>query len=135
MNRPPTEPNEHDAIRLWLPSEAPLPASLWPRLAAAQQRRRRRLHGSIAATGAITAVVLGFSLMQGGMELPQTAVPPAAALATLEFVSPELSAGDILLVDQALQSAYETGASDDDVAPLWELRQRIVSANSAPTSI
>lgn len=101
--------------------DAPLPETLWPRL---QQRQRERvIRRRRAATGAgLVAVVLGVALSLSSMTplhvpFPNPANPPVARLQA---------------VDRALQTAYANGASDEELAPLWDMRERLLS-DTAPT--
>ena len=110
----------------------PLPSTLWPRLAA---RRRRQ----VVARRAGMAMALGLlavgplTLLWQGREarLPATA---ATVAATPADAAPAPDAA-VATIDHALQNAYARGASDDEVAPLWEARQRLTRrfAPSSPT--
>lgn len=114
-----------------LPEFAPDPA-LWPRIVAAReaQLRRRRLGGGLAAiAAAVFAAVLlvprappvpvGVDAIAAGEResrvlegewlrvAPATRPPPSARLRA---------------IDAALQAAYDRGAPENEVAPLWQRR-------------
>jgi hypothetical protein len=125
-----------------LPEFAPDPA-LWTRIAGARkrqlgQRRHVRLAGSLAAAAVFAAAVL---------VLPRPAVvapDPTGDLAvwlhqsqaleqewTRLEPSPEAARGTrspLRRIDAALQAAYDRGASDEELAPLWEARSKALRA-------
>jgi len=119
-----------------LPVFAP-PATLWPRIAAAQalrerQARQRRLaFGGIG--GAVAAALFGAAVLL----LPQRAPAPQAVAddqresRTLESQWRQLAGSAspspgglsrLRLIDATLQSAYDRGARADELAPLWRQR-------------
>lgn len=108
----------------------PLPPGLWPRLA---RRRRRQL--VIRRTG--MALALG-ALMVSPLALlwrAQDAQPAQAIdIATIADPTTKAAADAVSAIDQALQNAYARGASDDEVAPLWEVRQRLAKQAHPRTS-
>lgn len=114
-----------------LPEFAPDPA-LWPRIVAAReaQQRRRRLGGGLAAiAAAVFAAVLlvprappvavGVDAIAAGeresrvLEGEWLRVAPAAR---------PLPSARLRAIDAALQAAYDRGAPEDEVAPLWQRR-------------
>ena len=63
--------------------------------------------------------------------------PHAPATAAAPRTAPEITPGNaadaLPAIDQALQNAYARGASDDEIAPLWEVRQRLARQTRAPS--
>ncbi|MBB5015509.1 hypothetical protein [Rehaibacterium terrae] len=109
-----------------LPEPEP-PATLWLRLAAARQRRhtrRRAARFGLAAVAALALAVLA-PWRVAPPPLAPSALPPEA-VAT--FAMPSLDDADAIAelraLDRALQSAYEQGASEQEVAALWRARER-----------
>lgn len=95
--------------------DAPLPDTLWPRL---QQRQRTRVARQRRAFGAgLCAVTLGLTL-----SLMSVAPPPSS-----RSPQPGAPIAHLQAVDRALQAAYANGASDDELSPLWDIRERLLS--------
>lgn len=113
------DPSErlHDLLRDT--PEPPPPASLWPQLLERRRRqiRLRRLVTGIASTGVATVLVMVLAwpdrLAQPGPPTDQAAAGPGLA-------------AQVRALDHALQVAYDRGASDSEVAPLWEARQALL---------
>lgn len=104
--------------------EPPLPETLW-RALHAQHRSRVRTH-RLALVGSVgVAGLLALSpLLQpdGGRDQPVVSAPVAAPrIHTTAAMSP------LRVVDAAIQNAYDEGASDDEIQPLWEARQRLMT--------
>lgn len=99
--------------------EPPEPG-LWPRVLAARrrQRRQRRVVAGVASFG--VAALLAVALWPG-VQAPPAVDTPAIVQATPD-VDEQLRA-----LDRALQTAYDRGASDDELAPLWEVRQALAA--------
>ena len=108
-----------DPIRQQLQSlpDLPPPESLWLRLAQRQRRiRQRQRAGTALAAAAAFASVLFFALPHADQSQQ-----PAPALARTT------PATHLQAVDHALQAAYARGASDDELTPLWDIRQQFAS--------
>lgn len=116
------------------------PAHLWDRIEAAQTQRRRRATvrwgGGIAAVVAIAAVLLVLPAQRPGGQ-------GGGALAQLEQRSHELeqtyaglsqpaslfeSEAELHAVERALQQAYDRGATADELMPLWQQRNDVLSS-------
>jgi len=125
-------------LRLAALPEFDPPPQLWTRIAAEHDRRRRRrlLHRWAAALAA-SLVLLGSVAM-----LAPPAPAPAGPLTALEQRSQELEqvyAGlaassspleheaELRAVEAALQQAYDRGADDDELAPLWQQRNEVLA--------
>lgn len=110
-----------------MPEPVP-PDSLWPRLLLRRRRqvRRRRVLAGLASTGMVAAFI---ALLARPGWIPEPTPPPATPPA-------QVAAGNQLdaqlrAIDRALQVAYDRGASDSEVAPMWEARQDLLAANGS----
>ena len=104
----------------------PLPPGLWPRLA----RRRKR---QLAVRRAGMALAIGV-LAAGPLALLRPAQDaPAPTIVAAPGIAPGNAADALPAIDQALQNAYARGASDDEIAPLWDVRQRLARQARAPS--
>ena len=111
----------------------PLPPELWPRLA---QRRQRQLATRRAGTAlALALLVVGpLGLMWRAQQAPSwPSTLPAAGVTGMAAQGAE--SNTVSVIDHALQNAYARGASDEEIAPLWEARRRLAGNHhaSAPT--
>lgn len=116
-----------------LPSP-PLPGDLWPRLLARREHARSRTRWLATAAG----IVLAACALLLVRPIGDTPVPPAAPAAApagpaVQAMASAPSPDDaIAAIDRALQAAYARGATDADVAPIWEIRRRL-AAGQAPS--
>jgi hypothetical protein len=112
--------------------EAPaLPATLWPKLAAAQRRRRRKLLES-------AQVFCAAALLAGAWWLVPRDQPPAPTTMAMSAgnVDTRVVRERLGAVDGALLAAYEQGASDDEIEPLWRLRRSLaIQATQLPDAM
>ena len=108
----------------------PLPPDLWPRLA-----RRRQHQLATRRAGVATALaLLAIGPLALLWRLPSTpAVASDAPLPAADAVAQPTALDAVGAIDHALQNAYARGASDDEVAPLWEARRRLLSHSPAPS--
>lgn len=105
--------------------DAPLPDTLLPRLQQQQQQRHRRRRALDRVQAVAAVVVVGFGLWALiPRDVPLQVHTPAVIAQNLA------SPAEIEVVDRALQAAYAEGASNDELAPLWALRGRLI-ANTA----
>lgn len=108
--------------------EPALPDALQQRLQQSLHRRRRRLRLAIAGGAAAVVAVAIFPLLPPWQEpptpAPMTHVPP------VEPGNTRMS--QLHALDRALQAAYDRGASDDEIAPLWEARRALTASAAAP---
>lgn len=115
-----------------LPEFAPDPA-LWPRIVAARKAQLRRRWLGRGGLAAIAAAVFAAVLLVP--QVPQVPVDVDAIAAgeresrVLEVewlrVAPAtrpLPSARLRAIDAALQAAYDRGAPEDEVAPLWQRR-------------
>lgn len=103
------------------PDQVP-PDALWQRLRAGQRRAvlRRRLAGGATAS----ALAL---LLVAVLPWPLAQAPTAPAPASVATHDPALIQEQIVSIDRALQVAYARGASDEEVAPMWQARNALAA--------
>ncbi|KAF1712979.1 hypothetical protein CSC73_01460 [Pseudoxanthomonas sacheonensis] len=112
--------------------EIPLPDALWRRVDAKRRQKlqRRKLGAGIAtlALAAVMAAPLLAPMFAGAGRTPGERI--AARPSMQHDAQAELRA-----LDHALQAAYDRGASDAEIAPMWVARDALLvglqSGNSA----
>lgn len=116
-----------DPVRQHLQSlpEPPLADELWLRLSARHQRRAGRMRVMRGATLALVLAAAGFWLAPW----PASQGDDASQAHQLTAASPDTR---VFVIDRALQAAYARGASDEEVAPLWEIRERMILNSATP---
>lgn len=128
-----TEPTRvHEQLHA-LP-EIPLPDALWRRVDAKrrQKLRRRKLGVGIVALALATAMAtpLLIPMFAGADRAPNERIAVHPPMRAEHDVQAELRA-----LDHALQAAYDRGASDAEIAPMWVARDALLagvqSSNSA----
>lgn len=106
--------------------QVPPPPSLWPRLEHARQRHVRRWKAGMASCAALLLCVALVPLLRDADRTDAAlAVTPVQVLPA-PVIDPETLAR-VRVLDRALQAAYDQGASDDEVAPLWVARRTLLS--------
>jgi hypothetical protein len=106
--------------------EVPLPDALWLRVETGrrQKMRRRKLVTGIASLALV-------ALMATPLLVPLLADADAGRNGTLVAYQPANGQRDIQAdlhaLDQALQAAYDRGASDAEVAPMWVAREALLA--------
>lgn len=122
-------------IKRRLVSMPPVPPApqLWPRLQQARQRRVDRFKNTVGAAAVLLLCVALVPLL-GDSGRPPAPAPlanssgaPTAPQATLDQDTLE----QIRALDRALQTAYDEGASDDEVEPLWKARQALLPRHAS----
>lgn len=109
-------------------AEPPLPQALWSRLHDRHRRQiRRRRQALVASVGIVSVLLMSPLLLPDGPRHAPVASMPLAATPAL-IVEPEAR---LRLLDAAIQNAYDEGASDDEIQPLWEARKRLISQQPA----
>ncbi len=110
--------------------EIALPDRLWRRVEAGRKRkiRRRKLGGGIAAlmlVGVMAAPLL--SPMLTGTQATQGDEQGIAQQSTDggQANSGQDPQAELRALDQALQAAYDRGASDAEIAPMWVTRDAL----------
>jgi hypothetical protein len=97
------------------------PPALRDRVLRAYRRRTR-----LGAAGALAA---GLAFVAGMTVLTPMQPPHDGAMSpTMATGVPDAPLRDVAVVDHALQVAYARGASEDEVAPLWHERARLLRA-------
>jgi hypothetical protein len=108
--------------------DVPLPESLWQRVDAQRRKKilRRKL-GMSAATLALVGVLAIPSSFDSHVDgRYEVAAVPSVSL------QPDIQA-DVQAIDYALQAAYDRGASDAEIAPMWVARDTLL-ASTRPAS-
>lgn len=118
MNTPHRDLREH--LRA-LPELAP-PPQLSDRIARAQARRVTRWRAGAAAGTLIVACLCALPVLQHA-PAPDAAQQRRALIPARD----QDPAADVRAIDRALQTAYERGASEDELAPLWAARTRLLA--------
>lgn len=110
--------------------EIPLPDALWRRVEAGRRRklRRRKLGTGIAALAlaVLVATPLLVSLLTGP-DAERGEMPVAYQPAN----GPRDIQADLHALDRALQAAYDRGASDAEVAPMWVAREALLAGTQS----
>jgi hypothetical protein len=105
--------------------EIPLPDTLWRRVDAKrrQKLRRRKLGVGIAtlALAAVMATPLLIPMFADADRAPGERIAAQLPLRGEHDVQAELRA-----LDHALQAAYDRGASDAEIAPMWVARDALL---------
>ena len=119
-----TEPTQlHEQLRD-LP-EVPLPDTLWRRVDAKRRQKlqRRKLGVGIAtlALAAVVATPLLIPMFAGADRAAGERIAVQPLLHGEHDVHAELRA-----LDHALQAAYDRGASDAEIAPMWVARDALL---------
>ena len=105
--------------------DVPLPESLWQRVDARRRKKilRRKL-GMSAATLALAGAL--------AISLPGALFNPVDDGRQLAAVQPTLMQrdiqADVQAIDLALQVAYDRGASDAEIAPMWVMRDTLLAS-------
>lgn len=124
--------NDHDPLlrrHLRALPDPAAPAGLRERVLAAHGHRRLAIHGATGIAAAVVSVALILPVLPSVEQAPPSArraAPPAAAHG-------HAATARLRAIDRALQAAYERGASDDEIAPLWRVRESLVSSLASAT--
>jgi hypothetical protein len=113
--------------------EIPLPDGLWQRVdGKRRQKLRRRKLGAGIATLALAAAVaspLLIPMFAGADRAPGERIAAHSTMRGEHDVQAELRA-----LDHALQAAYDRGASDAEIAPMWVARDALLAGISSGDS-
>lgn len=107
--------------------DIPLPESLWQRVDA---RRRQKVLRRKLGMGVATLALVGVL----AISLPSRMFNGANAdssdeIAAVEPVSTQRDIqADVQAIDHALQAAYDRGASDAEIAPMWVARDALLAS-------
>jgi hypothetical protein len=103
--------------------DVPPADELWSRLLAERARRARRNRAIAGVSASAMALFLMVFIAR-----PSLVGPYEAGMVAMDSQNPpaDLQA-DVRALDRALQAAYNRGASDSEVAPMWETRRALVA--------
>lgn len=131
-----------ERLKRRLVSMPPVPPApdLWPRLELARRHRVRRMKLSAASAAVLMLGVAMFPLLEDMVDRPAhtslaTGAPEATA-SPLPVLDQE-TVEQIRALDRALQAAYDEGASDDELEPIWKARRALLprqASLSPPTN-
>lgn len=119
-----------------LPPVPPSP-DLWLRLADSRRRRASRLKACVG-TAALLALCVALVPLVGDTGRPFAPSPTVASVpapAEAGAVLDQDTLERIRALDRALQTAYDEGASDDEIAPLWKARQALLPRHAAASDL
>lgn len=106
--------------------EVPLPESLWQRVDA---RRRKKILRRKLGMGAATLALAGVLAISLPGQLFNPPVDNGHQVATVQpaLIQRDIQA-DVQAIDLALQVAYNRGASDAEIAPMWVARDTLLAS-------
>ena len=126
-----------------VPLDIEPPDALWSRIEKAHGRKRRRRNLSRVAGAGVIVAVLAIAMTAGVRLLPHSRsnVDWEARAQALELQLRTVAEGNGMLrtvasddmrvelrrVDLSLQSAYDRGAREDELAPLWKRRSELLN--------
>lgn len=107
--------------------EIPLPDALWQRVDSGRRRklRRRKLGAGIAALALVA--VMATPLLAPLLTVDD-AIRGEQSIASRSADGVHDIQADLRALDRALQAAYDRGASDDEIAPMWVARSALVNS-------
>ncbi len=121
-----TEPSTRMREELQALPEIPLPDALWQRVDSGrrQKLRQRKLVVGVASLALVAVMVTPLLApllvdVDAGQGEPFVAYQPANDRHDIQ--------ADLHVLDQALQAAYDRGASDAEVAPMWVAREALLA--------
>ena len=126
------EPSVHVRQELHDLPEVPLPDALWQRVDSGrrQKMRRRKILAGVASLALVAVMAMPL--------LAPMLVDARRSEALAAYQAPDSQhdiQADLHALDQALQAAYDRGASDAEIAPMWVARDALLagvqSSNSA----
>lgn len=111
-----------------LPPVPPAP-HLWPRLEQARRHRVGRLKLLAGSAATLLLCVTLLPLLGDMVDRPArasfSARAPEPAVAPLPVLDQD-TVEQIRALDRALQAAYDEGASDDELEPIWKARRALL---------
>ena len=126
-----TEPSIPLRQELHALPEIPLPEALWQRVEAGRRQKvRRRKLGAGIASLALVAVMATPLLMP---LFTDTDIVGSKPLAMHQPVRSEQDVhAELRAIDRALQAAYDRGANDAEIAPMWVARNELLTNRRPP---
>lgn len=103
--------------------EVPLPDALWQRVDSGrrQKMRRRKILAGVASLALVAVMAMPL--------LAPMLVDARRSEALAAYQAPDSQhdiQADLHALDQALQAAYDRGASDAEIAPMWVAREALL---------
>lgn len=117
------EPSVHVRQELHDLPEVPLPDALWQRVDSGrrQKMRRRKILAGVASLALVAVMAMPL--------LAPMLVDARRSEALAAYQAPDSQhdiQADLHALDQALQAAYDRGASDAEIAPMWVAREALL---------
>ena len=117
------EPSVHVRQELHDLPEVPLPDALWQRVDSGrrQKMRRRQILAGVASLALVAVMAMPL--------LAPMLVDARRSEALAAYQAPDSQhdiQADLHALDQALQAAYDRGASDAEIAPMWVAREALL---------
>lgn len=107
--------------------EVELPETLWQRVQAGRKhrvQRRRLITGLASLTLVMVATIATLTPMRERGKTRNDAV-------AMHTDSVDDKQAELRAIDQALQAAYDRGASDAEIAPMWVVRAAMLTSATA----
>ena len=122
-----TEPSIPLREELHALPEVPLPDALWQRVEAGrrQKMRRRKLGAGIAALALVA--VMATPLLSADAHWHPMSAQGERWIAHQPANGKRDIQAELRALDQALQAAYDRGASDAEIAPMWVAREAVLA--------
>lgn len=111
--------------------EAPLPDSLWLRVEAGRRKkvRRRKLGVRIASLSLVAVIAVPLLLFDSTRMMKDKQTVALQPVRVQQDIRAEVRA-----LDLALQAAYDRGASDAEIAPMWVARDALLSSHRSASA-
>lgn len=106
--------------------EAPLPDALWQRLETGRKRQLRRRRQGLGLV-ALAVVALIAMPVFGPLPTGSGAMREVATVSPLPHPGDDQVRAELRALDQALQAAYDRGATDAEIAPMWVTRAALLA--------
>lgn len=111
--------------RLQALPEIELPKALWHRVRTGGRRKMHRRKLALGAASLGLVVVMATAMLG---RIPRDPDPRPAPVAMAPGTATQDKASELRAIDQALQAAYDRGASDAEIAPMWVMRDALLAA-------
>lgn len=124
------EPSTQVRDELHALPEIPLPDALWQRVDSGRRQKMRRRKAFVGVASLALVAVMAVPLL--APQFIGEDVARSESMAVHQAVHSEQDVyAELRAIDRALQAAYDRGASDAEIAPMWVARN-ILLADSQP---